>query len=220
MSKYEITSLIFSALTFSAAVIVAVIYGCMLIEMQKSTNAATKAAKAAEDSVTLARENAHLDQRAWVDITDISGFPEAGKPFIVTIQVNNVGKTFAKNLKGSPIIDPRPIGEVPDFAAKVAEVEEKNKGRSDVVVSSALLPPNGRVTGTIKASDGNISQQAFDNVKANQIRIFLYGRVTYEDIFNSKHWTTYCSVLLPRTTGGWDWAVYERFNDYGDENPQ
>src|SRR5439155_12022941 len=99
------------------------------------------------------------------------------------------------NLKASPIFDPRPAGEVPDFAAKVADTDEKNKSRSDVVVSKALLPPTGRTTGTLKGTDGNLSQKAFDDLQSSQIRIFLYGRMTYEDIFNSKHWITFCNVL-------------------------
>src|SRR5206468_9786245 len=80
-------TLIFSAclvvagfLTFLAICAQVWIYNCQLKEMQKSTNAATKSAKAAEDSVTLARENAHLDQRAWIGAEYI-GFPQAGKIF-------------------------------------------------------------------------------------------------------------------------------------------
>ena len=90
--------LVVTFMTFCAICIQATIYVFQLKEMRKSTDAATKAAKAAEDSVTLVRENAHLDQRAWVVVSDVSGVPEVGKPFIVTINISNLGKTFAKNL--------------------------------------------------------------------------------------------------------------------------
>ena len=121
MNLYETLQIIFAffqlILAFFlvvAAIIGACIYGWQLSEMRKSTNAATKAAKAAEDSVLLAKQNAHLDQRAWVVVSDVSGVPEVGKPFIVTMNITNVGKTFAKNLKGSPIVEHSPTGEVPD----------------------------------------------------------------------------------------------------------
>src|SRR5437016_2811471 len=45
------------------------VYNQQLKEMRKSTDAATKAAKAAEASIIQAKEMTHLDQRAWVAMT-------------------------------------------------------------------------------------------------------------------------------------------------------
>ena len=181
MNLYETLQIIFAffqlILAFFlvvAAIIGACIYGWQLSEMRKSTNAATKAAKAAEDSVLLAKQNAHLDQRAWVVVSDVSGVPEVGKPFIVTMNITNVGKTFAKNLKGSPIVEHSPTGEVPDFAARVT---------SAVVFSTALLAPNLLSSAILKGSDGDISQQTFDSIRSRQIRIFVYGRMTSRRYF-------------------------------------
>ena len=74
-----------------------IIYWCQLREMRKSTDAATRAAKAAEDSITFARNSAHLDQRAWVAPIDVTGKPEEGKPYKVAVTFKNTGRTFAKN---------------------------------------------------------------------------------------------------------------------------
>src|SRR5713101_6634978 len=64
ISLSNFLSLLFSAclvlaafLTFFAICAQVWIYNCQLKQMQKSTNAAASAAKAAEDSVILAREN-------------------------------------------------------------------------------------------------------------------------------------------------------------------
>ena len=54
--------------------------------MKASTDAATEAAKAARDSVTLARQASHLDQRAWL-LVRVEGIPEENKPFEITLSV-------------------------------------------------------------------------------------------------------------------------------------
>src|SRR5437879_5170932 len=103
MTKYETLQVILTAFILAAAIIAACIYGCQLSEMQKSTIAATKAAKAAEDSVLLAKENTHLDQRAWMAIASISGAPNIGEVFRVTITIRNTGKTPAKKVRFVPV---------------------------------------------------------------------------------------------------------------------
>jgi hypothetical protein len=95
MTRYETLQIILTAFILAAAIVAACIYGCQLSEMQKSTLAATKAAKAAEDSVALATQNAHLDQRAWIGLASVSGAPNVGQPFRVTIAIRNTGNYAA-----------------------------------------------------------------------------------------------------------------------------
>lgn len=78
-----------------------IVYSEQLDEMRKSTDAATRAAKAAEDSVMLTRETAHLDQQAWVAVTAISGTPKPDELTNINVLIRNSGKTFAKNVEGS-----------------------------------------------------------------------------------------------------------------------
>src|SRR5437773_11038225 len=74
---------------FAAAVLVPVgayalwIYGSQLDEMRKSTQAAT-------DAIKMARDSAHLDQRAWISAR-IEGTPSAGQPIIITAATTNTG---------------------------------------------------------------------------------------------------------------------------------
>ena len=65
----------------------------------KAADAATKAAEAAESSIGLAKTLAHLDQRAWLAPIAFEGTPEINKPFLVTVTVQNTGKTFARNVR-------------------------------------------------------------------------------------------------------------------------
>ena len=79
-------------------VIALFIYYRQLEEMRKSTDAATKAATAAEESIKLTKEMSRLDRRAWVAPMAIAGKPEIDKPFSIKLTVQNTGKSFAKKV--------------------------------------------------------------------------------------------------------------------------
>jgi hypothetical protein len=103
--------------------------------MRRSTDAATKGARAAEDSITLTREMSRLDQPAWLAPIAIGGTPKIGKPLTVSVKYNNTGKTFARNV------------QIASFAHAVLKGQKPNFDRVDNDPESerriALLPPNG-----------------------------------------------------------------------------
>jgi hypothetical protein len=218
MTRYETLQIILTAFLLSAAIIAACIYGCQLSEMQKATAASTKAANAAEDSVTLARQNAQLEQRAWITTAGITGTPELNKVLRIKIEVANTGKTFAKNLKITPSADPQERGKVPDFAAVVKQSAQAGTATKYGVESNVLFPPNGKTSVTLTASSGELGQAEIDALRSGEQRIFVYGKMTYDDIFKQHHWTTFCSVLIATDDGGWDYMTYETYNDIDDEN--
>jgi hypothetical protein len=185
MTRYETLQIILSAFVLSAAVIAACIYGCQLSEMQKSTAASTKAAKAAEDSVILARQNARLEQRAWVTVAGISGTPELNKVLRIKIDVANTGKTFAKNLKITPSADPQERGKDPDFAAVVTRIAQAGTATKYGVDSTVLFPPNGKSSVTLTASSGELGNAEIDALRSGEQRIFVYGKMTYDDILSN-----------------------------------
>ena len=107
MSLLELLTLFLSAVTcvaICAQVLIfcvqAFIFYGQFREMKKSTDAATKAANAAETSVKQATETMRLDQRAWVGPIHADGnLPaEVDKDFLISIQIKNSGKTFAKKV--------------------------------------------------------------------------------------------------------------------------
>ena len=215
MTKFETLQIILTAFILTAAIVAACIYGCQLSEMQKSTLAATKAANAAEHSVALARENAHLDQRAWMAVSSISGAPNVGEVFRVTIEIRNTGRTLAKKVRIVPIVDPRADGSAPDFAKKVEETAKSYEAGPYGIVSEAVVPPNATSGSTLKASDGLLTQTALDGLKGEE-RVFVYGKITYEDIFGRPHWITFCNVLTQTEAGGWQYMAYSGYNEADD----
>jgi hypothetical protein len=50
---------------------------------------------------------------------------------------------------------------------------------------------------------GQISQDTYDDIQAGKSRVFLVGRVSYDDIFNKHHWIEYCYLFNPKTSA---WA--------------
>jgi hypothetical protein len=174
--------------------------------MQKSTDAATKAGKAAEDSVHLARSTAHLDQRAWVAQTEITGAPEQDQPFEVTVKFKNTGKTFAKRYSGVSALHVKQLSQPdPDF--------EKILAAGRIPDTIGLIPPNGTLQHILEAKNGaKISKDTLEAWKATGV-ILVFGRITYWDIFGCEHWTIYC--YRGYVDGRWD--AYGSYND-ADEN--
>jgi hypothetical protein len=176
-------------------------------EMKKSTDAATKGAKAAHDSVTLARENVHLDQRAWLAAFDIVGTPQVNKPYIVTVWMRNTGKTWATNVQtaiGAQIIDK---AQQPNFN-DIKEIKPPD-------ISSGIVAPNMPFNMTYQASkEGTVVTEddlALFNSRA--VIIYIYGRIIYKDIFHCGHWTNFCFFY----NGGTNYAACNQFNDAGDD---
>jgi hypothetical protein len=181
------------------------IYNCQLKEMQKSTKAATKAAKAADDSVILARENSHLDQRAWVFIQPItSDKPEEGKKFRFHVTVKNSGKTFAKNVNVSAMSDLVEKSSEPLVTYMTTAIERH-------IPENLLLSPNGEGSSWFESPNVQpFTQEQVAQIESGDKTLFIVGKISYLDIFNCQHWTTFCQYYVP---GNAAFAVYKKYNE-------
>jgi hypothetical protein len=174
-------------------------------EMRKSTYAATAAAKAAEAGIRKTEESSHLDQRAWIGVFGIQGDPTIGKPYEVTVELRNSGKTFANKVTIRTKTQPLEVWQIPDF-----DVEGDTSG----VESNALVPPGGVGFGHGKTSD--VKEPDLDKIEQGSIVCYTYGKVTYEDIFGCPHWTTFCYILEGDRTTGWRYTAYRSYNQADD----
>jgi hypothetical protein len=196
---FSLCLVVASFLTFLAICVQALIYNSQLGEMKKSTEAATKAA---QDTVTLVRDNARLEQRAWVAPIDAKGRPEAGKPYIVTVTFKNSGRTFAKNVQLVTVIQIGPSNAiVTDF---------DTLERSTKVVSSGLLAPDGICRGVPQTA--TISQEDINGLISGAVKAWVHGRMTYDDIFGNSHWVKFAYRVMP----DFDFQAIETHNDAGD----
>jgi hypothetical protein len=155
---------------------------------KKQAEASADNAVATKASVTQAISNFHLDQRAWVAAVKTIGVPEVNKPFEITIQARNTGKTFAKRFTMVTVTEPVIGNKQPDFRKEIPF--KKN------VASVSLLAPNGDYLSTVSPTSGqSLSQASMDDIKSGKFKIFVYGTITYDDVFNCPHWTKFCVHL-------------------------
>lgn len=191
MTRYETLQIILTAFLLFAAIVAACIYGCQLSEMQKSTAATAKAAKAAEDSVNFARENSRVDQRPWVTVAVAALLrPLAiGEKPIVGIDCHNSGRT--------PALDGQIIGRllIKDelTGADLAEVPVTHGD-----VSKMVFGPDGNGNGVCEAANPLTNTQ-LDSIQKGEMTLFLIGKILYADVFEEKHETSFCFFIKGRS---------------------
>jgi hypothetical protein len=176
-----------------AAVVVALGLLIVNIFLLHVTN---KAATAAKDSVDLARDNAHMDQRAWVAVSDISSNFRQDENWTVNLFFKNTGRTPAKNFviwgAGEPVAKgQKPISE---------EIRLPGRG---------VIAPDGIFHSNLSIS-GHYDWKAIDLV--------IHGRIDYDSVFGRGHSTKFCYYFVPSKTGKGGFAPCESGNDV-DNNP-
>jgi hypothetical protein len=157
---------------------------------QKSLNASSKQNKAGLDASIGA---SRLDQRAWVASVGMGmDPPEVGKKGHGFVTWNNSGKTFARRVK--PLCHwafvPKEILSEVELTKLVPPV--------DTTSSIGVLAPNAQYKTIIEGREPiNASLQT---ELLSSWYTYLWGEITYEDIFKRSHTTVFCSVR-PGTTG-------------------
>jgi hypothetical protein len=142
-----------------------------------------KAAEAARDSVDLLRSSTHLDQRAWLGVTEVATPTELNEGTLLNPSafLVNSGRTPAFNVvqrAGYRIVK---TGDIFDPAH---EVSVSNIFRQGVV------QPGGKRILSIH-DIGKISRQRADELNSGQYRLYLFGEITYDDAFHLPHVTRF-----------------------------
>ena len=187
-------TLLVSWLTLFAIVGYSIIMYYQLREMISSTGATQQAVQEArlnrqqsEKALNAAIEQFHLDQRAWVAVVQMGGIPEISKPWKISVRARNTGKTFAESLHGTGSAEPVPKGQYPDFSRTPSTTSP---------ITVAVLAPGADFDNVLGDPKGeNINQVAIDNFTQGRIVEFVYGKLSYRDVFGCPHWTEYCYIL-------------------------
>ncbi|HEY2711856.1 MAG TPA: hypothetical protein VGI60_05020 [Chthoniobacterales bacterium] len=182
-------------------IVALIIYGCQLKEMQRSS-------KAAITGLALSEQMNRIEERAWVAPAGISGDLEVGKEFRPQVVFKNSGKTFALRMASSIKIELVKKGSDPNFD----RVKEPSK--VDDIWSSVLLPPNGQCGSLPDPLEKSpFSQEQIDSIRDTQ-SLFVYGRVSYADIFGHYHWTTFCYLYDVREK---TYGYYNKYNEADED---
>lgn len=148
-----------------------------------------------------------LDQRAWIGVETIRGIPsvpEVNKPYDVAVVFTNSGKTPAKNVVMYNHVIPSPTLPV---------VRESCREAIRTHESTTMIAPNATLTQFLHPTNGKPLPDGWDVDLAHKGRLYVYGCVLYDDIFEKSHWLTYCGVLNP-TSKAFD--TCEKYTDTGD----
>jgi hypothetical protein len=163
-----------------------IIYSAQLDAMRDALNPAIA-------GVEVARNNARLDQRAWVAPASAEGKPTEGNLLSVAVIFKNTGKTFATNVKVRGCLRYRPDATEPDWDKEIESVSPTSAG---------IMAPNGDYF-----SQSNtpipVTEDMMKELDAGRAVYFLFGQIDYSDIFKKPHWTRFCYRLNPKN-GTWN----------------
>lgn len=154
---------------------------------RSSAAASVKAADAAESAVTVARDTAKRQLRAYVSVETIgAGRVAPGEPILLTMRIKNYGATPALRLAPAHaiVVRKRPYdcgGQTEEIVAHTGEID---------AVPRHVLHPGSDVTIQCR-SDFNLSATAFDNIKADRSAVFVSGFAIYRDIYDEEHVTRF-----------------------------
>jgi hypothetical protein len=130
------------------------------------------------------------DQRAWVGFGEIKNFDfKADKPFLVTIPVENVGKTPAKNVASGFTLVASPKGDIPNFDRAVDPLMGPPAA---LLLPSQIHDMTSHIRTATTTQDDPLPQTEFDKLNSGEVVVYAIGKVTYTDIFDLPHWTKVC----------------------------
>ena len=181
---------------------------------KKSADAAKTAAEAAVLQVGIAGRSLDatvtqfkLDQRAWVAVTSVEGTPEIGQFWTIKASARNTGKTFAEEFRGTLNAEPLKTGKLPNFAEKERVSSQKR------VATLGVIPPDGiLVQGTDPKTP--LSKPEMEMFTSGQFSEFVYGMLTYKDVFGCSHWTKYCyQFTKTENSNNPQWILCSQYNE-------
>jgi hypothetical protein len=209
--KQFVVSLVTAILIFVYTT-VAAWQGC---SSKRAAVAATSAANTAEKTLKSSIRAAWLEQRAWVNLSsvpaDVWNALKDGQPINVPFILDNTGKTPAKKVCGTILIQIVKNGEQPDFNRVtggtnyvfpnvVPQYHEK-------ILAPAFEPPEKPMI---------LDPEVHKSLLAGRSHIFDFGKLEYVDVWNVKHWVTFCG--MPGTSGGGPLAC-ANYNQIDDNEP-
>lgn len=173
---------------------------------RKQLEIAQQQARAAQDSVAAINKQMRQDQRAWIKFGPQEDTPggdkstiqiTAGQPVAYPLRVANIGKTSAKN------VDAKVFVEIVDASREPSlnHIENAKLGSPEplTIISAGILFPTTdfkqKVYRVIKSGGSDPLVATNDEVIAlttGKAYLAVYGIITYDDVFQTPHWTRFC----------------------------
>jgi hypothetical protein len=139
------------------------------------------------------RQALFTDQRAWVSVVVPNTFPLEGAFIPASFQITNTGKTPAKSVEGDIIATVLKKGEEPSFDFSIGHPHNR--------LYAGAIFPNAPITTNItvvryKPQGTEIivpTPELREEIARGESFIIFYGKITYVDVFETSHWTAFCT---------------------------
>jgi len=165
--------------------------------MQNAANTSKNAVKLAERNIQTTQEQSRLDQRAWVGATEMN--PPSFKDGDITVYIKegekntsfgvnivNSGKTPARKVKNKQKITAYPANA--KFIPFYPPINERE-------MSVSVIQPGMKSILYFGLFDDPLTKEQINSFREGENILYIYGEITYEDVFGKKHRTTFCSYL-------------------------
>lgn len=155
-------------------------------------------------------DTARLSQRPWVVVDQLSGSSSTialGSTMTIPIIWKNSGQGPARSVRLFNGYVSRPT------QTPLPSIWTFDGGSSSNHSTTAIVGPGAQATLVL---DLAFDAEHLDQIRTGQRTLNLIGWATYLDVFNQKHWTTFCAVYLPNQQA---FDICEEGNETDDPAP-
>lgn len=172
-----------------------------------SAELALRSANAAEQSAVLAGKALHISERAYVDLIALVLKPLAKDEFpSFKISVKNSGRTPASDVEGVAGM----VSQSAPFEENVAYERSRALLRAPMLgTRSRAFMSQGANADFIVTGNLLVTESVLTAIKEQKIIIYIFGQVTYRDVFQILHHSNYCGKYNGELK---TFDVCERFN--------
>ena len=165
-------------------------------EATDATNFVARQTELSRKGLNETTKNFRMDERSWIGIEGFSPSPLVpNQKFVASGKVTNSGKTPALDVK---ITTTTHFSDEPVNIAKYARSPERDKGKGKPRSVAVFFP--GMVKYAIGGSDFPLPQTAIERITKTGGEgkfVYIFGEITYKDIFGEAHLTTFCFLYDP-----------------------
>jgi hypothetical protein len=190
---------------------------------QEQTKAVEMQAHAAQDSAIAVQRQMRQDQRPWIQLSLIPGdkitYTE-NSPLTAHLRITNTGKTAARHVAMFILLEYVKNGSEPTLP----KLTDKKVRQYNVMVAGILFPNTPQdiqISGvstkisTLKEKRSEpppLTRSEHDDLASGKAYIGIDGFVRYDDVFNVKHWTTFCNWIAAKN-GNYSASECARYNN-------
>ena len=182
----------------------------LIAEANRIANSIEKTLEQSKKSLDASIEMARRDQRAWIGPIEVTPawrdaannpiFIKEGASAVFGVVIVNSGKSPALKVKSKIKFITLPADR--EFAPNY----DKLQSQSSVVV----IQPQMRLTVPTALSSKAVTASDINIIKNGGAILYLFGEITYEDVFKIPHLTTFCMALAPTLDG---FIAHKTYND-------